>query len=106
MRNPSSAAAYTELQTAYPETLLTAKLDVSNEQEIKEVFEQAKTKFGRIDVVFNNAGFTLVGQLEGTPIEEGRRLFEVTHITCPEHYLPTITHGVTAVLYRQTSGVH
>lgn len=78
MRNPSSASVYTELQSTYPETLLIAKLDVSNEQDIKAVFGQVKSKFGRIDVVFNNAGFTMVGQLEGTPIEEGRRLFEVS----------------------------
>lgn len=78
MRNPSSAPVYTELQAKYAETLLVVKLDVTKEQEINDAFEQAKNKFGRIDVVFNNAGYAIGGLVEGTPLEEGRELFEVS----------------------------
>ncbi|KAJ7465257.1 hypothetical protein FB451DRAFT_1561608 [Mycena latifolia] len=37
----------------------------------------AKKAFGRIDIVFNNAGVGATGEIEGTPDELARSLFEV-----------------------------
>ncbi|KAI0074377.1 NAD(P)-binding protein [Panus rudis PR-1116 ss-1] len=72
------ASTLTDYETRYPsERILTYELDVTNAQQIAGAFSAAKEKFGRVDVVFNNAGHTLAGELEATPIEEGRRLFEV-----------------------------
>ena len=46
-----------DLTAKYPaDRLLTLKLDVSKPQEIVDAFAAAKDKFGRIDVVVNNAG--------------------------------------------------
>ena len=66
-----------DLKAIYPETqLLVLRLDVHNSQEIKNVFVETKEAFGRIDVVFNNAGWAIVGDLEATPEDEARKMFD------------------------------
>ena len=52
--------------------------DLSKEPEVKALFEQIRTRFGRIDLVFNNAGislpYTLPGDLSG---DEWRRAVDI-----------------------------
>ena len=55
------------------------RLDVSKPGEIKEAFAKAKAAFGRIDVVFNNAGFAVAGEAEGVPAEAARAMFDVNY---------------------------
>ena len=43
-------------QTGKDENILTIKLDVANREAIKESAEQARTKFGNVDILINNAG--------------------------------------------------
>jgi NAD(P)-dependent dehydrogenase (short-subunit alcohol dehydrogenase family) len=57
--------------------LLILKVDVSNPDDIKDAFRTAEIRFGRIDVVYNNAGFSVMGELESTPEEEARKMFDV-----------------------------
>jgi NAD(P)-dependent dehydrogenase (short-subunit alcohol dehydrogenase family) len=59
---------------------------LSSESSISAAFDSAIAKFGRIDVVVNNAGYGLLGELESTEIKDGRELFEINfwapvHIT-------------------------
>ncbi|PIL34382.1 hypothetical protein GSI_03157 [Ganoderma sinense ZZ0214-1] len=64
----------------YPASqILVLRLDVSKPGEIKEAFAQAKAVFGRIDVVFNNAGYAVVGEAEGVPAETARAMFNVNY---------------------------
>jgi len=56
---------------------LVVKLDVTKPEEVKVAFEKGVEKFGRIDVVVNNAGYAVLGEVEASPIEEGRAQFEV-----------------------------
>lgn len=66
-----------DLKSAYsPSQLLILKLDVTKLQDIKDAFSTAKATFGRIDVVFNNAGYSLAGEIEGTPEADARALFD------------------------------
>ena len=57
--------------------LLVLKLDVTDSSNVKAAFAQAIATFGRIDIVFNNAGYSMFSELEGTPDEAARALFEV-----------------------------
>ena len=57
--------------------LLVVQLDVTKLQEIKDVFARAKATFGRVDVVFNNAGYIVAGEAEAIPDEPARDMFEV-----------------------------
>ncbi|KAJ7116017.1 hypothetical protein C8R44DRAFT_220076 [Mycena epipterygia] len=67
----SLAAQYTK------EQLLVLKLDVTKVDEITAAFAAAKAAFGRIDVVFNNAGYGIIAEIEGTSDDKARDLFEV-----------------------------
>ncbi|CAL1703529.1 unnamed protein product [Somion occarium] len=69
--------ALDDLKSQYPSSkLLVLPLDVTDYQQIKDAFSKAKDAFGRIDIVFNNAGRGLVGEVEGIPEEEARALFD------------------------------
>lgn len=74
LRKPQDLA---DLQGQYPDTrLLVLKLDVTQVTEIADVFARAKAAFGRVDVVFNNAGVAGAGEIEGTPESTQRLLFD------------------------------
>lgn len=68
------------LSNQYPTSqLLVRKLDVSKHQEIKDTFAAAKEAFGRINVVYNNAGYGIAAELEAVPEEQARALFDVVY---------------------------
>jgi NAD(P)-dependent dehydrogenase (short-subunit alcohol dehydrogenase family) len=76
LRTPSML---NDLTTKYgPDQLLILKLDVTQPAEIVNVFAQAKQAFGRVDIVFNNAGVSSVGEIEATPEAAARHVFDVT----------------------------
>ena len=67
-----------DFASQYPSNqLLVLRLDVTKPQEIKDAFTKAKEAFGRVDVVFNNAGFAAFGEAEATPDDVARYIFEV-----------------------------
>ncbi|KII84269.1 hypothetical protein PLICRDRAFT_46126 [Plicaturopsis crispa FD-325 SS-3] len=70
--------ALKDLSDKYPkERLLVLKLDVSKPAEIEHAFSDAEKAFGRIDVVFNNAAYGVLGEIEGTPEDVARAMFDV-----------------------------
>jgi len=46
-----------DIAEAYPETALALSLDISNQAQIKNAIEAAEARFGKIDVLINNAGY-------------------------------------------------
>ncbi len=62
---------------AYPETSLALPLDVILPEQIKNAVIIAIEKFGRIDVLVNNAGIGYFGAIEESEEEEVRRMFEI-----------------------------
>lgn len=60
-----------------PEVLLVLKLDISSNDEIKDAFQQVKIHFGRLDIVVNNAGYGLKGEIESISDEEAMQQMEV-----------------------------
>ncbi|WP_264875869.1 oxidoreductase [Vibrio agarivorans] len=53
------------------------QLDISNEQDIKHCVNQIIEEQGRIDVLWNNAGYGLYGSVEETSLDDARYQFEV-----------------------------
>jgi short-subunit dehydrogenase len=51
-------------------------LDLTKPQEIERAFKLIKDKFGKIDVLVNNASFGFAGAIEETSISEARAIFE------------------------------
>lgn len=52
-------------------------LDIADEKQAKTVVKDVMDRFGRIDVLVNNAGIGLLGAIEESTAEEIRRTFEV-----------------------------
>ncbi|BAY73769.1 short-chain dehydrogenase/reductase SDR [Nostoc linckia NIES-25] len=65
-----------DLAARFPEHTLALQLDVTKREEVQEAVKQAISKFGRIDVLVNNAGYGILGAIEEVNNEEVRRQFE------------------------------
>lgn len=72
MRSPERETQLTRL-----ERVLVSRLDVQDQDSIKQAVEAGIAKFGRIDALVNNAGYGAYGPLEATPFEKIRRQFDV-----------------------------
>ncbi|MBD2611709.1 SDR family NAD(P)-dependent oxidoreductase [Nostoc punctiforme FACHB-252] len=65
-----------DLAASFPENTLAVQLDVTKPEEIQAAVKQAIAKFGRIDVLVNNAGYGILGAIEEVNNAEVRRQFE------------------------------
>jgi len=54
-----------------------AKADVSQEDDIKAMIQDAVTRWGRLDVLYNNAGIGTGGPVTQFPIEEWDRMIDI-----------------------------
>jgi NAD(P)-dependent dehydrogenase (short-subunit alcohol dehydrogenase family) len=95
MRSPASGR---EL-AALPDVLVT-RLDVQDPRSIDEAVAAAIARFGRIDVLVNNAGFGLFGLFEATPREKVAEQFDVNVFG-----LMDVTRAVLPHMRRQQSGM-
>lgn len=71
-----------DLNGKYGENVLTLALDVTRPEQVKTAVEQAHAHFGRLDIVLNNAGYSLVGTIEEASADDIRALYE-TNIVGP-----------------------
>ena len=58
------------------EQLLTISADVGDENALHDAVKQTETRFGRIDVVANNAGYGLHGAVEEATDSDARAIFD------------------------------
>lgn len=63
-RNPSASPQLASLLVKHPSSLITPALDVSSEAQVKAAVAAGLARFGRIDVVVNNAGYANLGAFE------------------------------------------
>ncbi|HWK03500.1 MAG TPA: SDR family oxidoreductase [Puia sp.] len=87
MRSPEKETELSKLGN-----VLLVRLDVTDKQSIAGAVKAGIEKFGKIDVLVNNAGFGAIGALEAAPDEAIRRqyainlfgLIDVTKVVLPE----------------------
>ncbi|GAA5022793.1 SDR family oxidoreductase [Streptomyces siamensis] len=72
MRSPDRETELTALKN-----VLVTRLDVQDSDSITSAVDAGLERFGRIDVLLNNAGYGAYGLLEATPMEKARRQFDV-----------------------------
>ena len=81
------------------ENLLVTKLDITNPDDARDTVQAALDRFGRIDVLINNAGNFFAGYFEEITAEQMRQQFE-TNLFGPMN----VTRAVLPVLRRQRAG--
>lgn len=69
-----------DLNQKYEANVLTLELDVTDAVQAKAAVIQAHTHFGRLDIVLNNAGYSLVGTIEEAGADDIRALYETNVI--------------------------
>ncbi|MDB5930584.1 MAG: family NAD(P)-dependent oxidoreductase [Polaromonas sp.] len=79
--------------------LLALPLDVTDEAQAAQAVQAALARFGRIDVLVNNAGFGLLGAVEEATADEVRRLYDTNVFG-----LLNVTRAVLPALRVQRSG--
>jgi len=72
-RNRESIA---DLKEKYGDQVLTLELDVTKSDQVMKVVQQAYAHFGRIDVVLNNAGYSLVGTIEEAEVHDVKAMYD------------------------------
>ncbi|KAN0038991.1 hypothetical protein ACTA71_001185 [Dictyostelium dimigraforme] len=80
--------------------LLAIKTDITNEESVKQSISKTMEKFGRIDVVVNNAGFGLIGAVEELSDQEFRKAFDVNFFSVLH-----ICRNVIPIMRNQKSGL-
>ena len=88
-----------DLTEKYPDQIYPLQLDVTNIEQVKTAVEQAITRFGRIDVLVNNAGFGITGAAEAFTDEQVRSQLE-TNLYAPIE----VTRAVLPYMRKQHSG--
>src|SRR5690606_15687936 len=56
--------------------VLTLAMDVTNAEQVKSAVQQAHEHFGRLDIILNNAGYSLVGTIEESSIDDIQSLYQ------------------------------
>ena len=68
-----------DLAERFGDAALTLALDVTDPEQVRQVVAQAHAHFGRLDVILNNAGYSLVGTVEEASEADVRALFDTNY---------------------------
>lgn len=87
MRNPDTTSELAEL-----DNVLLARLDVTDPASVTTAIDAGINRFGKIDVLLNNAGYGAYGALEAFSIERIRRQFDTNVIGLMEVTKAVLPH--------------
>lgn len=79
--------------------VLSITADVSDEAQVEALVNQTHAKFGRVDILINNAGVMLLGLIDGADTEDWRRMINLNVLG-----LMYATHKVLPLMKTQGAG--
>jgi NAD(P)-dependent dehydrogenase (short-subunit alcohol dehydrogenase family) len=82
-----------------PKNLSVVVMDVTNEQQTLEAVNETIEKYGKIDILINNAGYGLLAAVEETSTDEARSNFETNVFG-----LLNVTRAVLPYMRKERSG--
>ncbi|KOS06345.1 hypothetical protein AM493_10105 [Flavobacterium akiainvivens] len=65
------------MKDQYGDAVLTIKVDVSSEEDVKKMVEDTVTAFGRLDILHNNAGIGGFALIPDMKLEDWRKVFAI-----------------------------
>lgn len=71
-----TVADIADLSERFGDSVLLLALDVTNAEQVKQVVAEAHAHFGKLDVIINNAGYSLVGTVEEAAEADVRALYD------------------------------
>jgi len=83
------------------------EIDITSDDSVKRAFEQVLSKYGKIDVLVNNAAVSGFGLLEGYSLDQVRNMFEVNVYGVLRTYqavLPAMRKEKNGLIINLTSG--
>jgi len=93
-RQEKLAAVSAQVAQCCPQAgLLPVRCDVDDDASVRDALGAIKTRFGRLDVLVNNAGFGVYGSVAATPLERFRANMETNYfgvIRCTQAALPLL----------------
>ena len=88
-------------------TAIAVKADVSKEEDVNNFIEKAVSEFGRIDILFNNAGIYAYGNVEETSVEDFQRSMEVnvnSLFLASKHAMPHLRESKGTIINTASAG--
>jgi NAD(P)-dependent dehydrogenase (short-subunit alcohol dehydrogenase family) len=99
-RNAKHRAALEALASKEKLSIEVVEMDVSEDDSVSAAIEQILERTGRIDILINNAGVTVLGITEAYTLEQVKKLFEVNVFG-----VMRVTRSVLPTMRRQRSGL-
>ena len=96
--NEENAIETKKLFKEYEDKTLFIKADVSKENEVVEMYNEIKNRFGRLDGIVNNAVYDKIYSIEDLTFEEYRKELEVNVLgrwLCTKYAIPMLKNSKT-----------
>ncbi|WP_431232906.1 SDR family NAD(P)-dependent oxidoreductase [Mycolicibacterium psychrotolerans] len=94
-----SATSLDDLAAGAPESLAVVELDVTNDEQVRAAVDTAIQRWGRLDVLVNNAGYANMAAVEDVDFDDFRAQVETNFFG-----VVRLTQAVLPVMRRQQAG--
>ena len=89
-------------------TAMTVQCDVTDEVHVARAVDRTVTEFGRLDILINNAGVMLLGEVADSPVEEWKQMVEVNLLGtmyCVKAALPHLSEAAADTSVRGVADI-